>query len=250
MNPVIGITPGPREETRPHGAFTYWELNSDYTSAIEAAGGVPVILPPQGDPGRVLDVLDGVLLSGGADLDPAHYGDPDVHPTTYGIDPRRDGFELELMRLAFERDIPVLGICRGIQVMNVALGGSLIQDVSTGREDIPGINHRQHETGLTADAVGHVAMLLDHPASRHIGDPGQVGVNTFHHQAVRRLAPSLEAIAYSPDGLVEAVSAPGKSFVLGLQWHPEMMFATHPEHLRPFASLVEAARQRRLSGVS
>lgn len=245
MNPVIGITASPRMDVQPHGEFPFWVLNESYADAVAAAGGVPVILPSiPGSAEEMLARLDGVLFSGGADIDPARFGAAEVHPTTYGIDPRRDAFELELMKRATASGVPVLGICRGIQVMNVALGGTLLQDVGPeSRPDAP-IAHRQHEIGLAHHEVGHAAALSDHPLLLGLFGSVTVGVNSFHHQALDRIAPGLEPVGWSPDGLVEAVVGASDAFVLGVQWHPELMFRAHPGQLAPFRSLVEAARER------
>ena len=247
MKPVIGITPGTKLVERPHGNFHYVNLNEDYVAGVAAAGGIPVVLPFQENPDDLLRILDGVLFSGGPDIDPAIYGDDWVHPNTYGIDDRRDAFELGLARAAEAAGVPILGICRGIQVMNVAFGGTLIQDVAEGRENIPGIGHSQEKANLTADAIGHIVEVLDLPMASALGGPGALGVNTFHHQAIAQPAERLDVLAWSQDGLVEAVAGRGDNFVLGVQWHPEMMFRTRTEQLRPFVSLVEAAKARKLA---
>jgi putative glutamine amidotransferase len=250
MQPVIGITASPRVDAQPHGAFPFWVLNEGYADAVTAAGGVPVILPSvPGSADALLDRLDGVLFSGGADVDPARYGAAEVHPSTYGIDPRRDAFELELTERAVARAVPVLGICRGIQVINVALGGSLIQDIGpASRPDAP-FDHRQHEAGLAAHEIGHEARMADHPVLRGVFGAATVGVNSFHHQVLDRVAPALEPVAWSPDGMVEAVVGAGNGFLLGVQWHPELMFRHHPDQLAPFRALVAAARERMASPV-
>lgn len=245
MHPVIGITASPRLDVQPHGEFPFWVLNESYADAVVAAGGVPVILPSiPGSAAAMLARLDGVLFSGGADIDPARFGATDVHPTTYGIDHRRDAFELEMTEQAVAAGVPVLGICRGIQLINVALGGTLIQDVGSESRPDSTVAHRQHEIGLAHHEVGHAATLADHPRIRAVYGSATVGVNSFHHQALDRVAPSLEAVAWSPDGLVEAVVGAGDAFVLGVQWHPELMFRAHPDQLAPFRSLVDAARER------
>ena len=195
--------------------------------------------------GQVMETIDGLLLSGGPDADPARYGDTYVHPATYGIDPDRDQFEIELFHAALNRGVPVFGICRGIQVMNVALGGTLIQDVSTEHPGSAEVGHRQHERGLEDSAVGHgMSAVAATPLS--IFGNNDLGVNSFHHQAIRQLAVDLTPAAYSPDGLVEAVVMRDNAEVFGVQWHPELMFERDQDHLRPFARLVEAAAKIRL----
>jgi putative glutamine amidotransferase len=229
----------------PHGEFPFWVLNEGYADAVAAAGGIPVILPSiAGAADAILDRLDGVLLSGGADVDPARYCATAVHHTTYGIDPRRDAFELELIERAVARSVPLLGICRGIQVINVALGGTLHQHVGPDERPEALLNHRQHEVGLAGHEVGHETRLDDHPAIRSVFGADAIGVNSFHHQAIDRLAPDLAPVAWSPDGLVEAVVGACDGFLLGVQWHPELMFREHPAQLAPFRSLAAAARER------
>ena len=245
--PRIGITPSPSRDELPHGAFLRFATAAAYVDAVLAAGGVPMILPPQdGHAAELLDAVDALLLSGGADIEPARYGATEVHPTTYGVSPERDQFELELVEAALARDLPLLGICRGIQVLNVALGGTLIQDVASQRHARVHLAHRQHEVGLAAHEIGHVVTLVPDTALPRLFASGEVGVNSFHHQAIDRLASPLVAAAHAPDGLIEAAALPERSFVVGVQWHPELMFARHPEHLRPFQGLVEAAVVHRL----
>ena len=246
MKPIIGITPSAQLDTLAHGTFLRYCMSAPYVRAVETAGGVPIILPPQRDAtDELMAVIDGLLLSGGPDVDPARYGDNYVHPATYGIDPDRDQFEIDLFDAALRRGIPVFGICRGIQVMNVALGGTLIQDVSTEHPGAADVGHRQHERGLEDSAVGHEMSAVD-PTPLPIFGNNDLGVNSFHHQAIRDLAPDLMPVAYSPDGLVEAVVMRGNPDVFGVQWHPELMFERDDAHLRPFARLVEAAAKSKL----
>jgi putative glutamine amidotransferase len=246
MKPVIGITPSAQIDALPHGTFKRYVLSTPYVRAIERAGGVALILPPQLDAvAALLSIVDGLLLSGGPDVDPVRYGDHDVHPATYGIDPERDQFEIDVFDAALEREMPVLGICRGIQVINVALGGTLIQDVGSEYPGAADIGHRQHERGLEDWQVGHnVIWQNEEPplVSKHA-----LGVNSFHHQAIRDLAPALMPVAYSPDGLIEAVVMPDAPDVYAVQWHPELMFERDDGHLLPFSQLVQTAAARRLA---
>src|SRR5918994_602172 len=246
MKPIIGITPSAQLDTLAHGTFLRYCTSAPNVRAVATAGGVPIILPPQGDSiDELIAVIDGLLLSGGPDVDPVRYGDSYVHPATYGIDPDRDQFEIDLFDSARRHGIPTFGICRGIQVMNVALGGTLIQDVATEHPGAADIGHRQHERGLEDSAVGHALSAVE-PAPLPIFGNNDLGVNSFHHQAIRDLAPNLVPVAYSPDGLVEAVVLRGNSEVFGVQWHPELMFERDDAHLRPFALLVDAAAKRKL----
>jgi putative glutamine amidotransferase len=246
MKPIIGVTPSAQLDTLAHGTFLRYSMSAPYVRAVEAAGGVPIVLPPQrGSIDELLAVIDGLLLSGGPDVDPARYGDSYVHPTTYGIDPDRDQFEIDLFDSALRRSIPTFGICRGIQVMNVALGGTLIQDVSTEHPGASIVGHRQHERGLEVSAVGHALSAVE-PTPLPIFGDNDLGVNSFHHQAIRDIAADLMPVAYSPDGLIEAVAVRDNPEVFGVQWHPELMFERDSAHLRPFAHLVEAAARTRL----
>ncbi len=242
--PIIGITPTPMEDQQPHGAFTRYAIATTYTEAVEAAGGIPLVIPPQqGNVDAILDIVDGVIISGGGDIDPIRYGDTEVHEKTYGIHEGRDDLELTIAKEAVERDMPVLCICRGIQVLNVALGGTLIQDVP---DQYPSdIEHRQQEAGVPKEDPGHrVAVTPGSLLERTYGS-SEIEVNSFHHQAIKDLAPALEINGVATDEIVEAVSHSGSTWILGVQWHPEMMFRAHPEHLKPFQALVAQASDRR-----
>ena len=247
MKPVIGITPSPQTDKLAHGTFRRYCLSAAYVDAIAAAGGVPIIFPPQTDnAAALLAIVDGLLLSGGADVAPVRYGDATVHDTTYGIDPGRDQLELDLVDCALASGTPILGICRGIQVLNVALGGTLIQDVASEHTGAAEIGHRQHERGLEESAVGHEVVATAESLLPFFNQE-RLGVNSFHHQAIRDLAPPLLPVATSPDGLVEAVVLEANPAVCAVQWHPELMFRRDPDHLRPFLHLVAAASARKLA---
>jgi putative glutamine amidotransferase len=246
MKPVIGITPSPVKQSSAARELERYAIASCYVNAVIAAGGLPIILPPQDDNvDALLEIVDGVLFSGGADLDPSIYGDTEVHPKTYGVDPLRDRFELDLIKTTIERDIPSFCICRGIQVLNVACGGTLYQDVLDQYDGA--LPHRQQETGHQNHQASHTVSVEPGSLLAHSYEQNSIPVNSYHHQAVRDVAPGLIVSAQSEDGLVEAVEMPGKSFVLGVQWHPEMLFEVHPVHLAPFKQLVAAANARRLS---
>jgi putative glutamine amidotransferase len=240
--PVIGITSSQLVESASHGTFTRHSITKDYSDAVLATGGVPIILPFYVDTAEdVFALVDGIILSGGSDLDPALFGETDLHPETYDIIPERDESELGLARLAIERDKPLLGICRGIQVMNVALGGSLYQDVPSQFSDA--VAHRQQKREITPDEPGHTVAAAAGSALERIYGSNLVLVNSFHHQAVKDVAPGMVATGWSEDGLIEAIEYPGSSFAIGVQWHPELMFKKSREHLAPFAALVKASRK-------
>ncbi len=216
-------------------------MTNTYTSAVETAGGIPVVLPAT-DPtaaAQVVARLDAPLPSGGGDIRPARYGDTGPQQEkTYGIDDARDAWEDALLAAAFAIDLPVLCICRGIQVLNVFCSGTLWQDVPTQMPNAD--SHKQPERGshVTAHVVSASGLLAD------TYGVSEVGTNSFHHQGIKEVGAGLVACGTAPDGLVEAVEMPEKSFVLGVQWHPEAMFAKRPEHEAPFRALVAAAVRR------
>lgn len=239
--PIIGITATPSLDVFDHGTFRRYCLSDTYVNAVRAAGGVPLILPSgETDLQAILDTVDGLIFSGGSDFDPALYGDTEVHETTYGIDPERDSYELALLKLANAQDKPFLGICRGIQAMNVALGGTLIQDVPTaiGSE----IEHRQQALGKSITEVGHDVAVAEGSILANIVESTAIAVNSFHHQSIASVAPAAEIIATSGDGVVEAIVVPDRHFALGVQWHPEMLALLREEHLAIFRAFVESCQ--------
>jgi putative glutamine amidotransferase len=244
MKPLIGITPTPTLDDLGQVKFRRYTMSANYVEAVESAGGIPLVLPPQeNNVSDILGVVDGILLSGGGDIDPTRYGDMSMHPETYGVHDLRDRFEFDLLRLALEREVPVFCICRGVQVANVALGGTLIQDIADqyGKE----IEHRQHVVGFKPSQPSHDVSVEPGSALHDVFGRTTIRTNSFHHQAIRDLSPELRAVGWAPDGIIEAVDRPGGGWLLGVQWHPEMMFKKHLEHARPFRALVTAALERR-----
>jgi putative glutamine amidotransferase len=214
-------------------------LGMTYLSAVEAAGGIPVILAPLCPAGTeaLLDRLDGICLSGGPDITPTSYRAA-AHPELGPTEPDLDRFELDLARRARVRGLPVLGICRGAQLLNVSRGGTLFQHLP----DVVGdaIEHRQ------ADVSGEVSHTVRvRPGSRvaEIVGTAPLHVNSFHHQAVDGLGAGLRAVAWADDGVVEAIEAPVGEFAVGVQWHAESLTAAN-EHAALFRALVEAAAGR------
>ncbi len=249
MKPLIGITPSPQRHERFGDLYA---IATTYVGAVEAAGGVPLVLPPhRAGLDETLAALDGILFSGGGDIDPARYGDREVHPATYGISAARDEFEFALLDAALRRDLPVLAICRGIQVLNVGLGGTLYQDVA---DQYPGaLPHRQELTPETRHDPSHTVTAGEGSLLAEVYGQAAIAANSFHHQTLNALGRGLAPVGRTADGTVEAVTAPERRFVLGVQWHPEMMYDAHPEHLRPFARLVAEAvayRERKTLGVA
>jgi len=233
----IGIVVGTER-----GRFGEWDvptamLPRSYVDLIEEAGALPVLFPASDaitrEPALVLDLVDGLLLAGGRDLGAALY-DAERHPRTDPSDPTRDRAELAVARLAIERDVPVLGICRGMQLLNVLRGGTLEQHLP----DVVG--HEEHSSSAGSFRRHEVAIVAGSLLADCYAQSSAVGVHTAHHQAVARLGDGLVATAYSvPDVVVEAVELPGREFVLGVQWHPEQ-----DESTPVIPALVEHARRR------
>ena len=242
MPAIIGVTVGdPLHElsaegapNRPHAA-----LKQDYLDAVVGAGAAPVVISPDATDAAdlVASRLDGLMLVGGADVDPATYGETPWNDTV-SPGPERDALELALLDSALDRGLPVLAICRGHQVLNVSRGGALWQDLPTQRPN--GLNHRQAGEPHT---VGHEVRIERGSLLHRIVGSEQVDANSFHHQAVRTLGRGLQPTAWSADGLVEALEDPAHPFVLGVQWHPEEML-NHPPHRALFAAFVQAAVDR------
>jgi len=242
MRPIIGVTMSFQDPASGQGS-DYFALYRKYVTAVEMAGGVAVGLPAQPEAvADVLPVLEGLLLSGGGDIAPDLFGQ-DCHPKTRQIDRRRDDFELALVREWVRADRPLLAICRGIQVLNVALGGDLIQDIAD--QVANSLVHQRSE-----GEARHLIRLQ--PTSRLgslLGDD-ELEVNSYHHQAVQDLAPGLQAVAWAADGVVEGVEMPGSCFVVGVQWHPELMVQNDVRQLRLFVGLMEAVDRWRKREIS
>ena len=210
--PVIGIT-----TYLVPAAWGAWTMEAalvpaDYVRAVSAAGGAPVLVPPGASLPETLDAVDGLVFSGGSDLDPELY-EAEPHPETSGVIRERDDFELELMRAALERDVPMLAICRGSQVLNVALGGDLEQHVP----DRIGTDLHKEVNGVFAD---HDVDVLAGTRLASILDDRQ-DVKSHHHQGFGRLGSGLREAARAPDGTVEALEDPARRFTVGVLWHPE-----------------------------
>ena len=241
MKPVIGVTPdfnaGDRKEWG--GREPTYFLRARYVRAIEELGGIPLILPLVADAAgrrRLLERVDGLLLTGsGPDLPPHLYGERQRYKFPL-VSERRANFELDLVHLAQTRDLPVLGICGGMQTINVACGGSLFQDLTSQMPHV--LQHRQ-----TTKAI-HLAHSVDITAGsllRKIVTKATLRVNSSHHQSVKTVAPSLIASAIAPDGVIEAIESPRHRFFLGIQWHPEFLFERHIAHRRLFQALLRTA---------
>jgi putative glutamine amidotransferase len=229
--PVIGICAA-IESAR----WAAWEVVVNlsprtYSDAVQRAGGLALILPPDDavaeSPDELLDMIDGLILAGGSDIDPASYG-AKPHPETRGTRPERDRFELALGTRALERDMPVLGICRGMEMLNVIQGGTLNQHL--------GLELHKHTPGVFADHA--VRLEPGSLAARVVGDE-RTEVKSAHHQGLGDLGEGVIASGYADDGIVEAIELPDKDFAVGVLWHPE-----EDERSRVIGALVEEARSR------
>jgi len=213
----------------------------EYVRAVEAGGGVPLLLPDCRDAAeidRAIAAGDALLLTGGGDVAPSRYGEP-AHPLTARIDPVRDAVEDQAVRAAMRRGLPMLGICRGIQVFNVVLGGTLIQDIPDHFAGAP-----VGEGGLVHAGTDHSVAVEGGSMLAGLWPGGQLIVNSRHHQAVGDLAGPLRATARAPDGIIEAVESTDGYPLLGLQCHPEDLWSERTEFLTPFKWLTEAAARR------
>ena len=245
MGVLIGVVGHPIETAAGRRVVTAYDA---YVDAVRLAGGVPVILPPTADAVEIaacLDRVDGVLLTGGKDVDPERYGETILNAKVTP-EPERDAFELPLVAQAVERNFPLLAICRGMQVLNVALGGTLWQDVPDQVTDA--LPH--YQKAPRDETTHHVELRRDSLLGDLVGSLDGLEANSFHHQAARAIAPLLVPVAHTPDGVVEAIEATEREFVLGIQWHPEHLAATRAEHRRLFEGLVSAAQRQRSSRVT
>ncbi|MEN6316734.1 MAG: gamma-glutamyl-gamma-aminobutyrate hydrolase family protein [Clostridiaceae bacterium] len=235
--PIIGITPGFMRDKNKSC------LGQGYIEGINRAGGLAVILTMTEDRDmieQVLDTADGILFSGGPDMDARYFGEENLK-CGGEISPQRDGFETLLAKRAIEREKPLLGICRGMQLLNVAMGGTLHQDIHIGHKPEDMLKHWQE-----APEWYPIHDIQISPDSKLCSIYGSVtlGVNSFHHQAVKLEGNSLSVSAASSDGIIEAIEGHGPHFIIAVQWHPELMWQENPLHLRLFEAFVAAAGRR------
>jgi len=232
--PVIGLTLD-AEPPGGYSALPWYALRENYCAAVVRAGGLPLLLPHEVEQADAyLRIIDGLVVTGGGfDIDPAIFGAETRHPTIKTKD-RRTQFELAVTRRALSADKPVLGICGGQQLLNVALGGTLIQHIP---DEVPGaLVHKQ----ANGKAPGHLVRFTEGTRLREIAGCPEAPVNSTHHQAVKAPAPGLLVDATAPDGIIEGIEDPCRRFCIGVQWHPE--YAISEADLRLFAAFIEAAR--------
>jgi len=231
--PIIALTPLFDDDLE-----SIWMLN-DYLEAIFAAGGIPVILPldiKKEDLPEVAARFDGFLITGGQDVNPSLYGEEKMD-CCGGINSRRDTLEIDLIREVLKNDKPVLGICRGLQIINVALGGTLYQDIA---EQLYLDKETPYKQDKPYGEPFHPIDVIPGTPLHSILGKDRLDVNSLHHQAVKDLSPELKAAAISDKGVIESTYMPDKKFVLSVQWHPEYMMHKYPLHLEIFKKFVEA----------
>jgi putative glutamine amidotransferase len=236
--PLIGITTYGRQ-TPPGAQRPGFRLPAVYVDAVRRAGGIPVLLPPNEETvDALVERLDGFVLSGGGDIESSIYG-AERHPTVDRVDPERDAFELALTRAVVAREVPMLSICRGCQVVNVALGGTLVQHLP----DVVGETIAHRESTPEGEERHPVRVERGSRLAAALATMEPVPVSS-HHQAVERVAPGLVPVAWAADGTIEALELPGHPWMIAVQWHPEISAAEDSSQQRLFEGLVAAARER------
>ncbi len=239
MKPVIGVTCSVDQD--------FIKLNEAYYRALEKAGAVVFAIPVYDDHKNItelVDLLDGVLFSGGVDVDPHFYGE-EPEKGLGQVTPKRDELEIKLCQAFFKAKKPIFGICRGIQLINVALGGSLYQDIYSQCENV-----LKHSQDAPSYHPTHKIHLVQESFIHSLFKKSSIMVNSFHHQAIKKIAPVLKIVAYSQDNIIEAVEKiDADDFVLGVQWHPERMFERYREQMRLFEVFVERCADRRRRNV-
>ena len=242
--PIIGVTSRKIHFVHDDRPYPRYGVAISYVHAVELAGGAPFVVPLSQDHDvltTLLELCDGLLLTGGQDVDPAWYNE-EPHRKIGQIDPLRDRTEMFLAREALKRDMPIFGVCRGEQVLNVAAGGTLYQDIEAQR----GPDSLQHFQNFSEEYPSHGIDIEEGTwLERVASGVRRLRVNSYHHQAVKDLAPGFRVAARSPDGVVEAIESTTHTFVNGVQWHPELVCDERDFNLALFRALIEAAAQAR-----
>lgn len=230
--PLIGIT------TYGRNADRHFSLPAEYVESVRRAGGIPVLMPPgETRLQEWFETIDGLIIAGGCDVDPKLYGG-DGHEAVKLVDPERDQDEVELIHQSVETGMPLLAVCRGLQVLNVAFGGDLHAHISSAFPDA--IDHRVEGADNKHTPLAH-EVTID-PGSRlaHVMQTNRFDAPSLHHQAIDELGDGLVAIGHAPDGIIEAIDMPEHPWMLAMQWHPELASADQAEHQRVFDALVQA----------
>lgn len=235
--PLIGLT---TTRNLNNGCNAQFSLGIDYSNSVLRAGGIPVLIPlgqPEEQLEQLISRLDGMIFSGGGDILPDHYHGTQ-HPLVSYVDEDRDRVEFLLFKQILSRKMPFFGICRGFQVINVALGGTLYEDIL---DQKPGSLRHQYHPDYARDYLAHPVKIEADSKLAKITADLEVNVNSFHHQGIRQLASELRATAYAPDGIVEGIEMIDYPYGLAVQWHPENLYA-YPKMRALFEAFVEAAR--------
>lgn len=247
MKPIIAIVPKTGESEKEERKFCY--ALPRFIEAISTAGGIPIILNnlegtfEREDLTEILQRVDGVLFSGGGDIDPKFYGEEKL-ACCGEIPTERDDLEIPLMEEAIRLHKPVMGVCRGFQVLNTVLGGSLYQDLKTQHQSSTAVEHRYEKHEDHIRAVHTVNVIPNTPLAQFSDGAEKIGVNSIHHQAVKKLAEPLCTMAIADDGVIESAYVPGEKFVMGFQWHPEYLKEHDKVAQNIFAAFVNACSQK------
>lgn len=239
MQPIIGITAG---KDRSDTGIQKICLIDKYSYAISVSGGIPFVIPPDISTHlieTIVNRVDGIMITGGGDIETRRFNGHD-HPRVYGIDTDRDNLEIELVQAAESTRKPLLGICRGIQIINVALGGDLFTDIQDQKND--SLKHDWFPD-YPRDRLSHPVEITSGSLLNHILEISLTDVNSLHHQAIRNLSTKLSASAFAPDGIIEAVEYKEHPFLLGVQWHPEWLFEIETTQ-KLFKAFIQAAKHK------
>ena len=235
MKPIIGVLATNCEGTQ-----------SNYIQAIERAGGCPVVLSKVKNLSTIksiIQAIDGIVFTGGTDINPLNYEEM-PHTILESIDPARDNFELSLVKsILSDTDIPVLGICRGMQILNIVSGGTLYQDLLS--QNATEFNHSLTDV-FPRDELSHIVNITNPSKLYDVFQVDKIAVNSFHHQGIKTVGESFEATMISEDNIIEAIEMKGDRFVVGVQWHPELLVEKHPEYLKLFTSFLEYCHEERI----
>ncbi len=237
MKAIVGLTTYGRTEVdyQTEHYDQYFAIPAQYVDAVRRAGGIPVLLPPgETEWKQLLDQLDALIVVGGTDIAPAYYGGQADHPHVQQADAERDTFELELLREVAGQELPTLCICRGMQVLNVALGGTLV-------EHIPDIKEEDIHRNADGFWIDQAVAVKTGSSLEKVMNSAEVRTHSGHHQAIKDVANDLEVVATAPDGIIEALTLPSHPFLLAVQWHPEVTAAIDETQQRIFDQLVQAA---------
>ena len=238
MKPIIGVVPAINEE---EGLYF---IHEDNVTSIKNAGGVPLIIPYQSRERQIIDMIDGLYLTGGFDIDPTFFAE-EPHPNLGKINRIRDEFEIEFIKNVRRANKPILAVCRGCQILNIAMGGDMYQDIYH-QMDTPLLQHQQNAINSHAS---HFVHVLPNSLLYNLVGNDKIKVNSRHHQANRNLGKDLITSGTSSDGVIEAIESSTDSFLLGLQWHPENMAATGDKtSLNIYHGFIQACKERKIKG--